>query len=155
MLLTTRHACFAVLCSLLLTAGCGGNGGSSSSMPPPRAPEYSQTDLVAGAGASPKGGDLITVNYTGWLYDPTKPDNKGKQFDTSIARDREPFTFTLRAGQVIPGWDMGFEGMKLGGKRRLIIPPHLGYGADGTPDGSIPPNSTLVFEMQLLDIKPK
>jgi FKBP-type peptidyl-prolyl cis-trans isomerase FkpA len=135
-----------VLVILVLAAACNGH-------PPPRLPEYSETDLVAGAGASPKAGDRITVNYTGWLYDASKPENKGKQFDTSIGR--EPFTFTLRAGEVIPGWDMGFNDMKLGGKRRLVLPPHLGYGAQGTPDGSIPPNAALVFEMQLLDIKPK
>jgi FKBP-type peptidyl-prolyl cis-trans isomerase FkpA len=136
----------AVLVTLFFTAACNGHA-------PPRLPEYSETDLVVGAGASPKAGDRITVNYTGWLYDASKPDNKGKQFDTSIGR--EPFTFTLRAGEVIPGWDMGFNNMKLGGKRRLILPPHLGYGAQGTPDGSIPPNAALVFEMQLVDIKPK
>jgi len=122
-------------------------------MPPGPLPEYKIIDLAPGAGASPHAGDRITVNYTGWLYDASKPDNKGKQFDTSIGR--EPFTFTLRAGQVISGWDMGFDDMKLGGKRRLIIPPHLGYGAEGTPGGPIPPNAALVFEMQLLDIKPK
>ena len=136
---------------LVLAAGCGGN--SSSSVLPGPPPEYKVIDLTPGAGGSPHAGDRITVNYTGWLYDRSRPDNKGKQFDTSIGH--EPFTFTLRAGEVIPGWDMGFDNMKLGGTRRLIIPPHLGYGAQGTPDGGIPPNAALVFEMQLLDIKPK
>jgi FKBP-type peptidyl-prolyl cis-trans isomerase FkpA len=148
----TCQAIFAVCCALSFIAGCGGNG-SSSSIPPGPPPEYKIIDLEPGAGRAPQPGDRITVNYTGWLYDPSKPDNKGKQFDTSIGR--EPFTFTLRAGQVISGWDMGFDTLKLGGKRRLIIPPHLGYGAEGTPGGPIPPNSALVFEMQLLDIKPK
>jgi FKBP-type peptidyl-prolyl cis-trans isomerase FkpA len=149
--MTTRYALSAVLSAVLSVAGCGGSGPASA--PPGPLPEYKVTDLTPGAGASPHAGDHITVNYTGWLYDPSKPDNKGKQFDTSIGR--EPFTFTLRAGEVIPGWDMGFDNMKLGGSRRLIIPPHLGYGAQGTPDGGIPPNSALVFEMQLLDIRPK
>jgi FKBP-type peptidyl-prolyl cis-trans isomerase FkpA len=149
--LKTPLAVSAVLLSICVFAGCGGNNSSSVSAGPP--PEYKVIDLTPGAGASPHAGNHITVNYTGWLYDPGKPDNKGKQFDTSIGH--EPFTFTLRAGEVIPGWDMGFDNMKLGGKRRLIIPPHLGYGAQGTPDGGIPPNSALVFDMQLLDIKPK
>jgi FKBP-type peptidyl-prolyl cis-trans isomerase FkpA len=149
--MSTRDTWFAVLLSIFFSAGCGGNG--SSSVPPGPLPEYKVIDLTPGGGTSPHAGDRITVNYTGWLYDPSKPDNKGKQFDTSIGH--EPFTFTLRAGEVIPGWDMAFDNMKLGGKRRLIIPPHLGYGAQGTPDGAIPPNSALVFEMQLLDIKPK
>ena len=144
------HIVFAFLGLVLFTAGCGGNG-SSSTMPPEAPPEYKIIDLAPGAGASPHAGDRITVNYTGWLYDPGKPDNKGTQFDTSIGL--EPFTFTLRAGQVISGWDMGFDDLKLGGKRRLIIPPHLGYGAEGM--GPIPPNAALVFEMQLIDIKPK
>jgi len=119
--------------------------------PPPLPPAYSQIDLVVGSGPSPQAGDTITVHYTGWLYDPTKPDNKGQQFDSSVGG--QPLSFTLRAGQVIQGWDLGFEGMKLGGKRRLILPPHLAYGPEG--NGTIPPNSTLVFEIQLLDIKPK
>jgi len=147
-----RYASVTVLFSLAFVAGCGGDR-SSSTMPPGPQPEFKIIDLTPGAGASPHAGDHITVNYTGWLYDPSKPDNKGKQFDTSIGR--EPFTFTLRAGQVISGWDMAFDDMKLGGKRRLIVPAHLGYGAEGTPGGPIPPNSALVFEMQLLDIKPK
>jgi FKBP-type peptidyl-prolyl cis-trans isomerase FkpA len=149
--MTTRHALLAVLSVLLSSAGCGG-GGPSNALPG-RLPEYKVIDLTPGAGASPHEGDRITVNYTGWLYDPSKPDNKGRQFDTSIGRG--PFTFTLRGGDVIPGWDMGFDHLKLGGTRRLIIPPHLGYGAQGMPDAGIPPNSALVFEMQLLDIKPK
>jgi len=129
----------------VLISACEGHA------PPPQPPAYSQTDLVVGSGPSPQAGDAITVNYTGWLWDPSKPDSKGQQFDSSVGG--QPFTFTLRAGQVIQGWDLGFEGMKLGGKRRLILPPHLGYGAQGA--GTIPPNSTLVFEIQLLDIKPK
>jgi FKBP-type peptidyl-prolyl cis-trans isomerase FkpA len=149
--MTTRHALFAVLSVLLSIAGCG-TSSPANALPGPL-PEYKVIDLTPGAGASPRAGDHITVNYTGWLYDRSKPDNKGKQFDTSIGR--EPFTFTLRGGEVIPGWDMGFDNMKLGGSRRLIIPPHLGYGAQGTPDGGIPPNAALVFEMQLLDIRPK
>ena len=117
--------------------------------PPPSA--YSQVDLVEGSGAPARSGAMLRVHYTGWLYDSTRPDNKGKQFDSSVGG--EPFTFRLGAGQVIGGWDRGFDGMRVGGKRRLILPPDLGYGAGGTPDGTIPANAGLVFEMELLDVK--
>jgi FKBP-type peptidyl-prolyl cis-trans isomerase len=90
------------------------------------------------------------VNYTGWLYDPLRPENKGQQFDSSVGR--QPFTFTLGAGQVIRGWDQGVPGMKVGGQRRLTIPPDLGYGANGA-GGVIPPNATLVFDVDLLDVQ--
>ena len=96
-------------------------------------------------------GKGLSVNYSGWLYDPTKPDLKGKMFDTS--KGREPFTFMLGAGQVIAGWDEGFQGMKIGGRRRLIIPPDLAYGPDGGGGGIIPPNASLIFEMELLDVQ--
>ena len=89
------------------------------------------------------------MNYTGWLYDPTKPDNKGLQFETSIGRT--PFEFVLGQGQVIPGWDQGLLGLRVGGLRRLVIPPSLGYGA--VRQGPIPPNAGLVFEIELLEIK--
>lgn len=91
----------------------------------------------------------MTVNYTGWLYDSTKTDNKGTQFDTSIGRG--PFPFTLGVGQVIKGWDQGVVGMKVGGSRRLIIPPDLGYGAAG--NGPVPGNATLVFDIDLLTVQ--
>jgi FKBP-type peptidyl-prolyl cis-trans isomerase len=93
-------------------------------------------------------GRRITVNYTGWLYDPTRPDNKGQQFDTSAGR--QPFSFVPGAGQVIRGWDQGVVGMKVGGLRRLTIPPDLAYGSTGA-GGVIPPNATLVFDIELLD----
>ncbi|MBJ6726939.1 FKBP-type peptidyl-prolyl cis-trans isomerase [Geomesophilobacter sediminis] len=99
-------------------------------------------DLVQGKGASPVAGKVVTVHYTGWLVNGTK-------FDSSVDRG-EPFKFTIGAGQVIPGWDEGVMGMKVGGKRKLIIPPQLGYGAAGA-GGVIPPNATLIFEVELLD----
>ena len=114
-------------------------------------PTFSQADLTTGTGTRAARTAHITVNYTGWVYDPNKPDQKGSQFDTSIGRG--PFSFTLGAGEVIPGWDQGFSDMRVGGKRRLIIPTDMGYGAQGTPDGAIPPNAPLVFEMELLDVK--
>jgi peptidylprolyl isomerase len=101
-------------------------------------------DLVGGSGASPTPGKQVTVHYTGWLTNGTK-------FDSSVDRN-EPFTFVIGAGQVIPGWDEGVMTMKIGGKRKLVIPAALGYGAAGA-GGVIPPNSTLVFEVLLLDIR--
>ena len=101
-------------------------------------------DLVAGSGNSPSPGRQVTVHYTGWLTNGTK-------FDSSLDKN-QPFTFTIGRGEVVPGWDEGVMTMKLGGKRKLIIPPELGYGAAGA-GGVIPPNATLVFEVILLDIR--
>jgi FKBP-type peptidyl-prolyl cis-trans isomerase FkpA len=117
----------------------------------PERPAFTRTDLNVGTGALAQKGRGLSVNYTGWLYDPTKPDLKGRMFDTS--KDRGPFTFVLGAGQVIPGWDQGFDGMKVGGRRRLTIPPDLAYGDDGAGDGIIPPKSVLIFEMELLGVQ--
>lgn len=99
--------------------------------------------ITSGAGPSPKGGDTVTVHYTGWLTDGTK-------FDSSVDRD-EPFSFVLGTGQVIPGWDQGVARMRVGDKTRLTIPPDLAYGEQGYP-GAIPPNATLIFEVELLSI---
>ena len=117
----------------------------------PGKPAYTRTDVQVGTGREAQKGKGLSVHYTGWLYDPTQPDLKGRMFDSS--KERGPFNFTLGAGQVIPGWDQGFDGMKIGGRRRLIIPPALGYGVDGAGGGIIPPNATLIFEMELLDVQ--
>lgn len=101
-----------------------------------------------GTGADAISGTSITVNYTGWLYDTSKADHKGLQFDTSVGKT--PFSFTLGAGQVIKGWDQGVVGMKVGGTRELVIPPSLAYGSTRT--GSIPPNATLLFDITLVSI---
>lgn len=126
-------------------------GKRAASKAPPAKPAYTRTDLEAGTGQEAVKGRTLSVHYTGWLYDPTRPEMKGRMFDSS--RDRGPFSFQLGAGQVIPGWDQGFDGMRVGGRRRLVIPPSLGYGVDGAGGGIIPPNATLLFEMELLDVR--
>ena len=105
-------------------------------------------DVKPGTGPVPQAGQTVTVNYTGWLYVDGK---KGKKFDSSVDRN-EPFSFTLGQGQVIKGWDEGLATMHVGGKRTLIIPPDLGYGARGA-GGDIPPGATLIFEVDLLGAK--
>jgi FKBP-type peptidyl-prolyl cis-trans isomerase FkpA len=111
---------------------------------------YSQTDLRVGTGAEAVNNRTVTVNYTGWLYSATAPDNKGTQFDTSIGRT--PFSFVLGTGNVIAGWHRGVAGMRVGGLRRLVIPPELAYGSQGAGT-SIPPNATLVFDIELLNVQ--
>lgn len=104
-------------------------------------------DTQVGGGASPKTGQTCTMHYTGWLYENGA---KGRKFDSSVDRG-QPFDFTIGVGQVIKGWDEGVASMKVGGKRTLIIPPQLGYGARGA-GGVIPPNATLIFDVELLGI---
>jgi FKBP-type peptidyl-prolyl cis-trans isomerase len=101
-------------------------------------------DLVVGNGATAQAGQSVVVHYTGWL-------TSGQKFDSSVDRN-DPFDFRLGAGQVIPGWDQGVAGMQVGGKRKLTIPPNLAYGARGA-GGVIPPNATLVFEVELLAVR--
>ncbi len=109
------------------------------------------TDIKEGTGALAEAGKNVVVHYTGWLFDAAAADTKGKKFDSS--RDRgDPFRFSLGAGQVIQGWDKGVAGMKVGGQRTLVIPPELGYGARGA-GGVIPPNATLVFDVELLGVE--
>ena len=104
-------------------------------------------DTVNGQGATAKGGQCVRVHYTGWLYNNGQA---GAKFDSSKDRN-QPFEFALGGGQVIKGWDEGVAGMQVGGTRRLVIPPHLGYGARGA-GGVIPPNATLLFEVELLGV---
>ena len=106
------------------------------------------TDTKVGTGASPRSGQTVTVHYTGWLYENGA---KGKKFDSSVDRN-EPFEFPIGQGRVIRGWDEGVATMKIGGRRTLIIPPQLGYGARGA-GGAIPPNATLIFDVELLGVK--
>ena len=137
----------AVCLAILLLAACGG--------PPPYTggdvPDLQTIDMKMGTGQAAIAGDEISVHYTGWLYDQHAPDKRGQKFDSS--RDRgEPFVFLLGAGRVIRGWDDGIVGMQRGGKRELRIPSGLGYGANGAGK-VIPPGASLVFEVELLDIR--
>jgi hypothetical protein len=135
-----------VIAIALSAAACGGGSESSpSNAPAPPSAPFSVTDIREGSGATATQGRTITVSYTGWLYDPGKPESKGSQFDSSMN-----FSFPLGVGRVIAGWDQGVVGMKVGGQRRLVIPPNLGYGSQMV--GSIPPNSTLVFDVMLLAV---
>jgi FKBP-type peptidyl-prolyl cis-trans isomerase len=152
----------ALLAALLAVAGCGTPAAETpetpaaseqpaaeqpaAEAPAPTAEDVTDLkveDLVEGTGAEAKSGDNVTVHYTGWLTDGTK-------FDSSLDAG-QPFQFALGAGMVIPGWDQGVEGMKVGGKRKLTIPPSLGYGEQGA-GGVIPPNATLVFEVELISV---
>jgi FKBP-type peptidyl-prolyl cis-trans isomerase FkpA len=142
-----RLRALGVACLLLSTVACG----SSKSPTDPSqnlSVLFSQTDLVVGTGRQAAIGNNLTVNYTGWLYNPTATENKGRQFDSSIGRGAFPFRL---GGNVISGWNQGVAGMAVGGKRRLVIPPNLGYGSQGSPP-DIPPNATLVFDVELLSV---
>lgn len=137
-----------ILFSGAVFAGCSKSGSKSGES---GVKELITTDTKVGGGAQAKSGQEVSVHYTGWLYDESAPDKKGRKFDSS--RDRgEPFDFPLGGGMVIKGWDQGVEGMKVGGQRTLIIPAHLGYGSRGA-GGVIPPDATLVFDVELLGVK--
>ena len=125
-------------------AGCAGSPTTPASSAP-----FSQTDVRVGTGTAAATGNTVTVNYTGWLYDPAQATQKGLQFDSSVGRT--PFVFILGSGQVIDGWERGVPGMMVGGVRRLVIPPSLGYVT--IRSGAIPPNSTLVFDIELVDVQ--
>jgi FKBP-type peptidyl-prolyl cis-trans isomerase FkpA len=115
------------------------------------APGLQVTELAPGHGEPVAAGAWVRVHYTGWLLDPAAPGGKGRQFDSSLQRG--PFAFQLGEGRVIRGWDLGVAGMRAGGRRRLVIPPELGYGERGA-GGVIPPHATLLFEVELLDFRP-
>ena len=139
----------AVILSASLLAGAT-HATTAVAPPKPHATMGLQTiDTVVGKGAVAEAGKTVTVNYTGWLYAPKAAKQHGMQFDSSIGR--APFSFPLGGGQVIQGWDQGVAGMKVGGKRTLIIPAALGYGARGA--GPIPANANLIFDVELLEVK--
>jgi FKBP-type peptidyl-prolyl cis-trans isomerase FkpA len=135
-----------LLCGVVLVISCGGDNMGQSNIK-----ELIKQDAKVGTGAEAVPGRQVRVHYTGWLYDEGRADHKGRKFDSS--RDRnDPFAFRLGGGEVIPGWDRGVAGMRVGGQRTLTIPPDLGYGAQGAGD-DIPPNATLVFDVELLDVR--
>jgi len=113
--------------------------------------ELKTTDTTVGSGAQATPGAKVTVDYTGWLYDAEAKNHHGEKFDSSKDRG-QPFSFTLGAGQVIKGWDQGVEGMQVGGERTIIIPSDLAYGSRGAGN-SIPPNATLIFDVELRDVE--
>src|SRR5258705_1809308 len=132
-----RAALLLVAC---VVAACGGDNMVTQLM---------KQDVKAGTGAEATPGRRVAVHYTGWLYDEGKSEHKGKQFDSS--RGGEPFSFRLGGGEVIPRWDQAVAAMEVGCQRTLTIPPDLGYGAQGA-GGAIPPNATLVFDVELLNV---
>lgn len=143
-----RTLAVTLLCigPVLIATACS-SGPTSPSNVTTSSGSYSQTDLVVGSGTAAATGSRATVSYTGWLYDTSRPDGKGAQFDSSTS-----FGFTVGAGQVIAGWDQGVPGMRVGGQRRLILPPNLAYGSR-SPGAGIPPNATLVFDITLLAVQ--
>jgi FKBP-type peptidyl-prolyl cis-trans isomerase FkpA len=132
--------------ALLAIAGCGKDTPSGPS--PTTSAPYSQTDLVVGTGTIAAAGNNVTVAYTGWLHDSSKPDAKGTQFDSG-----PNFTFRLGTGAVIRGWDQGVAGMRVGGQRRLVIPPELAYGSNSPDTTRIPQNATLVFDVTVNSVQ--
>lgn len=142
--------------AMLLTAGIFATTACSQQAANTQKGASAMTELIkidhkVGEGDVATSGKMVLVHYTGWLYDEAAPGKKGKKFDSSLDR-HEPFDFPLGAGRVIKGWDQGVEGMKVGGQRTLVIPAHLGYGARGA-GGAIPPNATLVFDVELLAVR--
>jgi FKBP-type peptidyl-prolyl cis-trans isomerase FkpA len=123
-----------------------------SATPGPAAEQLIVTDTVVGTGKEATVGATVYMHYSGWLYRPLAKQMHGKLFDTSIPRG-EPLDFVLGAGRVIKGWDQGIKGMKVGGKRTLIIPSELAYGSRPSPGSNIPPNSALIFDVELVDVK--
>jgi len=132
-----------VLGAGLVLVACGGDATGP-------APQFSQTDLVVGTGAEATPGRRLTVHYTLWRYDPAGAEFKGRQIQSSVGG--QPFSFTLGGGHVIRGWDQGVPGMRVGGSRRLVLPPDLAYGVSGA-GRDIPPNATLVFDIELLSVQ--
>jgi FKBP-type peptidyl-prolyl cis-trans isomerase FkpA len=145
----------AAMLGLVLSLSACGGGSDKAVTPVPDTSGSAQvttlqtTDTVLGTGATAAAGQRITVHYTGWLYDVKAADKKGAKFDSSVDRG-QVFSFTLGLGSVIKGWDQGVAGMRVGGKRTLIIPSSLGYGANA--QGSIPANAALVFDVQLISV---
>ncbi|HEY2685111.1 MAG TPA: FKBP-type peptidyl-prolyl cis-trans isomerase [Steroidobacteraceae bacterium] len=139
--------------SLLLALGaCAPKQSPAPSAPVSAVTSLEKTDIKVGAGPEIAAGQIAVVQYTGWLYDTAAKNNRGQQFDSSREAGREAFKFPVGTGSVIKGWDQGVLGMKVGGERRLVIPPDLAYGDQGA-QGVIPPGATLVFDVELVGIE--
>ena len=135
-----------------VAAGCGSdNGGSGTPTAPSANVPFSTTDLRLGTGTEATNGRNVAVNYTGWLYSTTAADNKGTRFDSSLDPGRTPLVFRVGVDNLIQGFHQGVTGMRVGGLRRVVIPPNLGYGATGNQ--SIPGNATLLFEIELIAVE--
>ena len=142
---TVRFSRVAIAAMLITCAACGSS--SATATAPTSTSPFTVTDLKIGTGATAAVGNRITVAYTGWLYNTSFPDGKGTQFDTSTST-----LFTLASGKLIAGWVQGIPGMKVGGQRRLIVPPELAYGTNGS-GSTIPANATLIFDITLLNVR--
>lgn len=163
----TSRIIFLALLATMTAAGCAPDGKSDTAAEPEEAvaaeagnsaaeeveivPGLTMKKLANGYGRAAVAGDLASVHYTGWLYDPNAPDGRGRKFDSSVDRG-QPFQFPLGAGRVIRGWDEGVAGMLIGEKRELRIAPELGYGNRGA-GSAIPPGATLLFEVELLGLQ--
>jgi FKBP-type peptidyl-prolyl cis-trans isomerase len=143
-----RLACAVVTLAIVAAVTPAGRSNAADNQVIEMPDGLKYTDTKTGDGATARAGNKVSVHYTGWLSDNGA---KGKKFDSSVDRG-QPFQFTLGAHQVIAGWDEGVAGMKVGGKRTLTIPPELGYGARGA-GGVIPPNATLIFDVELLQVQ--
>ncbi|HUY84278.1 MAG TPA: FKBP-type peptidyl-prolyl cis-trans isomerase [Steroidobacteraceae bacterium] len=134
-----------------MIAACHANHSPTPAATAARArPALEITDLRVGVGSGIRAGQTALVDYTGWLYDPSAPGHKGREFDSSLSR--APLRFVVGAGHVIKGWDEGIVGMRVGGRRRLVIPPDLAYGDRGA-GGVIPPGATLIFDVELVAVR--
>lgn len=152
-----RSVLFAMLCaaaSIAQAAGQDASAQASATVVAPAEPANPlvKIDNVVGTGKEATAGSNVVVHYTGWFYKPMAAKQRGKKFDSSLDRG-DPLVFPLGAGRVIKGWDQGVAGMKVGGKRTLIIPSEMAYGKKGAGGGAIPPDSDLIFDVELLDVK--
>lgn len=153
-MLDMRRLASAMLLLSLTAVACGGGAPAATSSPaaaPADVNALDKKDVTVGTGAEARAGMMVAVHYTGWLYTPSAPNSRGNKFDSSKDRG-QPFEFQLGKGDVIAGWDEGVAGMKVGGTRVLTIPSSMGYGPRGA-GADIPPNSGLVFEVELLGVK--
>ena len=145
-----RLLSFVLVCGVLV-AGCGDSGSDAIPTAPSINVGYSTTDLRVGTGTEATAGRRVAVNYTGWIYSPSAPDNKGQQFGTSVGG--QPFTLTAGGNDAIQGFSQAVVGMRVAGLRRVVVPPNLGYGNNPPANSGIRANETLLFEIELLAVQ--